>query len=162
MTLKNEPAPKKRAQGRPTLRNETVVQKIIAGLEKGIPLTVICREDGMPAPRTVKGWQKDDAQLGERFLIARDEGEEVLAWECKAIADTPQLGTTRTKKGRKVEVREGDMIEHRKLQIDTRLKLLAKFNPRRWGDKQQIEHSGSIGLAGRLAAARQRRTGGAE
>jgi len=51
------------------------------------------------------------------------------------------------------------MIEHRKLRIDTRLKLLAKWNPKKYGDKQAIEHSGEInvGLADRISAARKRK-----
>jgi hypothetical protein len=50
------------------------------------------------------------------------------------------------------------MVEHRKLRIDTRLKLLAKWNPKKYGDKQAIEHSGEVtfGLAERINAARKR------
>jgi hypothetical protein len=32
------------------------------------------------------------------------------------------------------------MLGHRKLQIETRLKMLAKFNPKRYGDK--VVHAG--------------------
>ena len=35
------------------------------------------------------------------------------------------------------------MIEHRKLRIDTRLKLLAKWNPKKYGDK--LAHTGPEG-----------------
>jgi hypothetical protein len=41
-------------------------------------------------------------------------------------------------------VRE-DMLGHRKLQIETRLKLLAKWSPKRYGDKLGI--GGADGLA---------------
>ena len=43
------------------------------------------------------------------------------------------------------EVKQADMIEHRKLRIETRLKLLAKWNPRKYGDKVQQELSGPNG-----------------
>ena len=33
---------------------------------------------------------------------------------------------------------EEDMLGHRKLQIETRLKLLAKWNPQKYGDKVQV------------------------
>jgi hypothetical protein len=32
-------------------------------------------------------------------------------------------------------VTEEDLTQHRRLQIETRLKLLAKWNPRKYGDK---------------------------
>jgi hypothetical protein len=35
------------------------------------------------------------------------------------------------------------MIEHRKLRIETRLKLLAKWNPKKYGDK--LAHTGASG-----------------
>jgi hypothetical protein len=31
-----------------------------------------------------------------------------------------------------------DMLGHRKLQIETRLKLLAKWNPKKYGDRVQL------------------------
>ena len=39
-----------------------------------------------------------------------------------------------------VTIKKVDMLGHRKLQIETRLKLLAKFNPKKYGDK--VVHSG--------------------
>mgnify|MGYP001290710800 FL=1 len=43
------------------------------------------------------------------------------------------------------------MIEHRRLQIESRKWLLARLMPKKYGDKQQVEHSGSIGLEGLIA-----------
>jgi Bacteriophage Sf6, terminase small subunit-like len=40
---------------------------------------------------------------------------------------------------------EADMIEHRKLQIDSRKWLIGKMAPKKNGDKQQIEHAGPDG-----------------
>ena len=38
------------------------------------------------------------------------------------------------------------MLGHRKLQIETRLKLLAKWDPKRYGDKVDLNHGGEVGL----------------
>jgi hypothetical protein len=38
-----------------------------------------------------------------------------------------------------VTVTEEDMLGHRKLQIETRLKLLAKFNPKKYGEYRAAE-----------------------
>ena len=77
---------------------------------------------------------------------AREAGEEWLAAQCLAIADTPVEGVeVTTKANGDVEEKRGDMLGHRKLQIDTRLKLLAKWNPKKWGDKIESTHLGPNG-----------------
>jgi len=55
-----------------------------------------------------------------------------------------------------VTVKKVEMLGHRKLQIETRLKLLAKWDPKRYGDLQKVEHSGSVDVAATLLAARKR------
>ena len=78
----------------------------------------------------------------EELIKLRLAAADRIAEEALAIADTPHEGVTITvdADGRK-EVRE-DMLGHRKLQVDTRLRLLAKWNSGRYGDK--LEHSGEI------------------
>ena len=78
------------------------------------------------------------------FARARDLGEAQISQECLEIADTTQVGEIiTTKPDGSQEVKTADMIEHRKLRIDTRLKLLAKWNPRKYGDK--LAHTGPDG-----------------
>ncbi len=92
----------------------------------------------MPAWRTVYDWRREDEDFATRFAGARELGEEAIAQECLAIADTPLIGeeTEESENGKKVK--RGDMLGHRKLQIETRLKLLAKWNPKKWGEKVAI------------------------
>lgn len=114
------------------------------------PMTVICRDLGVPV-RTVNQWRQEDADIALQFDEARDMGYDAIAAECVVIADTPQLGVIEKfepgKDGEFVitERRNEDMLGHRKLQIETRLKLLAKWDPRRYGDKQHLEHTGLNG-----------------
>lgn len=143
--------------GKPSTYGEAIATEIVERLSGGEPLAHICRDVHMPAVRTVSDWRKAHPEFDERFGHARDNGYDVIAADCLHIADTPMVGTTETSKEWGTEVKKGDMLDHRKLQVDTRLKLLAKWDPRRYGDKQQVEHSGELtvnGLAGRM---RQRR-----
>jgi len=48
------------------------------------------------------------------------------------------IGTVTTDDGEKKTVREEDMLGHRKLQIETRLKLLAKWNPKKYGERLAV------------------------
>ncbi len=139
------------AGGRPSKFSQELVDHICSRLEAGTPLTQVCRDlqaEGTDlAPRTVRDWEAQRPEVSAAIARARVLGEEALAEECLAIADTPLEGeeVKLDKDGNTVEVKRGDMLGHRKLQIETRLKLLAKFNPKRWGDKVQQEITGANG-----------------
>lgn len=132
--------------GRPSSFSEEVADAICERVAEGEPLRQICREEGMPAWRTVYGWLDANPDFSARFARARDMGHDAIAEETLAIADTPLEGVRKETSDTGVkEVRE-DMLGHRRLQIETRLKLLAKWNPKKYGDRQQVEHSGSVSL----------------
>jgi hypothetical protein len=105
-------------------------------LSKGEPLAQICRDEGMPHDDTVRNWMAADEKFSQVIARARERGYDVLAADCLLIADTPQIGEeTTTKPNGDIETKTGDMLGHRKLRIETRLKLLAKWDPKRYGDK---------------------------
>lgn len=139
--MAKKPAAEKKEPGKPgrvsTFSQETA-DAICERIANGEPLRQICRDEGMPAWRTVYNWQDEHADFKARIAHARELGEEAIAQECMMIADTPQIGQKTVSKATGMETTEADMIEHRRLQIDTRLKLLAKWNPRKWGDKMAI------------------------
>ena len=123
-----------------------VADTICARISSGETLRAICRDDGFPSHTTVYTWLDEQPEFALRFGRARAQGEDLIAQECLAIADTPVEGVeTTVKPDGSVEEKRGDMLGHRKLQIETRLKLLAKWNPKKWGDKVQNEHSGPDG-----------------
>lgn len=129
----------------PTTYTQAIANDICARLSEGEPLRHICKTEGYPAVRTVSDWRKAHADFDEAFKIARDFGADSIAEEALMIADTPMLGEIvrdSDKEGRTV-TRE-DMLGHRKLQVETRLKLLAKWFPTRYGDKIDLNHGGSI------------------
>jgi len=122
--------------GRPSKYSSAIAQEICEGLAEGTPLREICRRDHMPEWRTVYDWMRRDEALSTSIAHARDIGYDKMAEECLQIADTPVEGRkiVETEDGKVMYTRE-DMLGHRKLQIETRLKLLAKFNPKKYGDR---------------------------
>ena len=61
---------------------------------------------------------------------------ESLIDEIVEIADTPEFGIKKvTKADGSVEQTEADMIEHRRLRIDTRKWAAAKMAPKKYGEK---------------------------
>ena len=138
--------------GRPSSYTAEIAGAICERVANGETLRAICREDDFPGHSTVYRWLDENQEFAGLFGRARAQGEDVIAQECLAIADTPVEGVeTTVKPDGSVEEKRGDMLGHRKLQIETRLKLLAKWNPKKWGDKQHIEHSGKLGLESLIA-----------
>lgn len=139
--------------GRHSTFTQEIADEICERLGKGEPLAWICEDEHMPAVRTVNAWASDcppieiPATFAADFAHARTRGFDAIAAEALKIADTPLEGVeTTVKADGSEETKRGDMLGHRKLQIETRLKLLAKWDPKRYGDKVQTEHSGSMGV----------------
>jgi len=128
--------------------DQAIADAICDRLAEGEPLREICRSEGMPAWRTVYDWKDANPAFSARFAHAREVGYDVIAEEALSIADTTQEGTeTTVRPDGSEEVKRGDMLGHRKLRIETRLKLLAKWHPQKYGDKVLTELTGKNGGA---------------
>lgn len=142
-----EPPKTPKKTGRPSKYTPEIAQQICEQLADGVPLREICRQDGFPEWRTVYDWMyRDDAALAAGSGVglsaaiarARDLGYEAIAEECLLIADNPKWGQKQVMTDQGTSTTVEDMLGHRKLQIETRLKLLAKWNPKRFGDRVQL------------------------
>ena len=117
--------------GRPSTFHQSTVDAICERLAQGEPLAQICRSDLMPAHRTVYDWMEAHPGVSTSIARARDLGEDVIA---AGLRDVARGGSGSS----------GD-VQRDKLIVDTDLKLLAKWNPKKWGDKVQNEVSGAGG-----------------
>lgn len=115
---------------------QNIADQIVSWISEGKTLREFCRQEGIPVYSTIYDWMDKDEEFATRIARARLIGEEVIHQECLAIADQTQMGVIVTDKADgSTETKTADMLEHRKLRIDTRLKLLAKWNPKKYGDK---------------------------
>lgn len=116
----------------------------------------------MPAWRTVYAWIAGDADVGARIAQARAAGYDAIAEQCLDIADdasgdmVPVAGLADVLGDAAPKAFNAEHVQRSKLRIETRLKLLAKWDPKRYGERQAIEHSVSEDTAAILAAARRR------
>lgn len=131
------------SRGRPDVYDPEQAAAILDLLAEGFLLAEICRWPGFPKASTVRGWALDDREgFSAPYARARRLGWEIMAEEIRVIADTPVVGeivTNSAKDG--LSVKSADMIEHRRLQVDTRKWLLGKVLPKLYGDKLQVETS---------------------
>jgi hypothetical protein len=134
-------------RGRPKIGeekySEDLIVEICKRLSEGETLRKISTDNDI-SWRTVYDWMESKPGLRERIAIARDLGYDAIFEDTLRIADTPLIGEANTVKhtvkGVETEVTKQDMLGHRKLQIWTRLQLLAKWNPKKYGDK--VIHAG--------------------
>jgi hypothetical protein len=97
------------------------IGKVIVGLRKGTPLTVICSEDGMPTDTCIRLWSEKDDDLAYAIAHAREVGHDQIAMDGMKIVD--------------------DLSEDassRKVRAWYRLQLLAKWDPKRYGDMMKL------------------------
>lgn len=93
---------------------------IAARLKTGEPLTEILSGDGMPSEDAIEDWRDKNAEIERIITRARSTGFDAIALDALRIADES----------------EGDPEEvaSAKLRVETRLKLLAKWDRVRYGD----------------------------
>lgn len=157
--------------------DQTIAEEIIGRIANGEPLRATLRSDErFPSHTWFYKWLEADAELKAMFRAARDAGFDVIAEDCLRIADTPLEGVTEkyervmidnpdepggeaVEEFKLTERKVEDMLGHRKLQIETRLKLLAKWDPRRYGDKIDLNHGGSLATSLTVRFRRSKKSG---
>jgi hypothetical protein len=87
---------------------------------------------------------KENDLLREMYARAKAAQVMIFAEEISEIADNTQEGVIVTEKPNgTIETKRADMLEHRKLRIESRKWLAAKLLPKVYGDKQL--HTGADG-----------------
>lgn len=125
----------KRPPGRPSKFTQEVADEICARLSKGEPLAQICRDEHMPSVSAVSVWKAEREEFSASIARAREEGFDQIATDCLTIADDMQADTLATENGERPNT---EWIARSKLRIETRLKLLAKWDPKRYGERLAI------------------------
>jgi hypothetical protein len=128
------------ARGRPSLFTQKLADEICERLGNGEPLAQICRDEKMPGLTTVYMWQNKNEEFSESIARAREAGYDHIATDGLMIVD--QLD---------------EDPQSRRIRADYRLKLLAKWDAKRYGDKLDLTSGGEkIGLSAEIEASRRR------
>lgn len=113
--------------GRPSDYSAELAKEICDNLAEGTPLAEICREDGMPHPSTVRRWARTNEALSLAIADAREDGEDRITANIRRTAKGDAGFSTND-------------VQRDKLIIETDLKLLAKWNPKKYGDKTVLSN----------------------
>jgi hypothetical protein len=120
--------------GRPSKYTPELAAEICERLSNGEPLRKICRDDHMPFWTRIYDWMGKDEQLSIAIAHAREAGQD-------AIAEEIYLETVAQPE--RILFQNGDRIDPGyvalvKARAEIKLKLLAKWNPKRYGDRVQV------------------------
>lgn len=124
--------------------NQETADRICERLAAGESLNAICKDEGFPAESTVRSWALQDIDgFAAKYTRAREIQAHFLAEQIITISDTPMPGVEMIVKAYgATEEKHGDMLGHRKLQVDARKWYLSKVLPKVYGDK--LELSGEL------------------
>lgn len=116
---------------------------IAARLKTGEPLTEILSGDGMPSEDAVEDWRDKNPEIERIITRARSAGFDAIALDALRIADES----------------EGDPEEvaSAKLRVETRLKLLAKWDRVRYGDHPNASASATVNVRVTLSPEERRK-----
>lgn len=112
----------------------SVRDDLLNEIANGRTMAEFCRRPGMPDRTTISSWIKGDEEFRRRYYEARTIGFDAIAERTRGTA-------------RGLTDEEGDSTgdwQRDKLIIETDLKLLAKWSPKTYGERVEVEHSGSI------------------
>jgi len=107
-----------------------LVDQICARLELGETLSDICSDPPWPKVSTVQHWIQNSFDVRDRFARAREAGEDAIAARTRAIA----RGVDRVQ-----DFKPGSSEQRDKLVVDTDLRLLAFWNPKKYSERKQMD-----------------------
>ena len=125
----------------PEAKNKTgkytpeLAQEIFHRISMGESLLNICKDERMPTRQAVYDWVHSDESLALQFARAREEGCDAMAEESLAITDSQPLAVFDDAGNKRYDP---GSIAWNKNRAEHRLKLLACWNPKKYGTKVQL------------------------
>ena len=114
----------------PAKKKPELIEEVLSRLAQGETLAALGRELNFH-PNNWRVWCGEDEELALAYERARDVGADALAEQALALIDEQPA---------RVEGRvDPGHVAWRRAQVDTRLKLLACWAPKKYGNKQQVD-----------------------
>lgn len=140
------------AGGRPTLYSQELADEICAQLAEGKSLRSVCKAESMPSTTTVFGWMRRHPEFLNQYARAKDESADALVDEMLDIADEATNDWMEVHDPENPGYRfNGEHVNRSRLRVDTRKWVASKLKPKKYGEKLDIAHSGTIETTSREA-----------
>lgn len=140
---------------RPSTFTDELFADILDRIADGESLRGICRDDGMPAARTVLRWIQASPDLQRAYTLATEMRVDTIFDELLDIADDAR-NDWMEKVGRDGEgqgyVLNAENIRRSALRIEARKWVLARMASKKYGDRVDVNHGAQDSLGDFLAA----------
>ena len=126
--------------------DEALALKVCERIARGESLEGICEDKSLPSETTIRRWMAVQPTFREAYTRARVQQMEKWADDVIKIADDASGDyMDRVGKDGVVErVVDPETVQRSKLRIDTRLRLMSKLAPGRYGDKIDVNVSAAV------------------
>ena len=126
-------------------RKTDKINAICKKVSNGSALRNVLMASNMPSSSTFYKWIDADETKAKQYARACGERADVIFDEMFEIADNTIEGTViETDDHGRTKEKKGDMLGHRRLQIDTRKWALSKLNPKKYGDKLEVDQTVTV------------------
>mgnify|MGYP000865898009 CR=1 FL=1 len=127
--------------GRPTTYNQEIAIKICEKIAEGMSLRSVCRLEGMPHLSTVFAWIRDHKEFSDQYAkattIRTDAQHE----------DLMELGDEAISLAQSVDFKASNaVVSAVKLKADNLKWSMARMQPKKYGEKMDVAHSGEINV----------------
>lgn len=124
----------------PAKKKPELIEEVLSRIAQGETLAALGRELNFH-PQSWWRWVAEDEELALAYAQARDVGADVIADQALAIIDAePERIVQVDDEGNKTSTRiDSAAVAWAKNRAEMRLKLLAKWNPKKYGDKQTVD-----------------------
>jgi hypothetical protein len=131
--------------GRPSSYTQEIADEICAQLAEGRSLRTVCKAETMPSVPTVFSWMRRFPEFLNQYARAKEESADYLAEETLEIADDGSNDWITSNDPDNAGYRaNGEHIARSRLRVDTRKWIASKLKPKKYGEKLDVAHSGSI------------------
>lgn len=126
-------------------QTDDIFLKICNRIEGGEALRTILKEKDMPSSQTFYKWIDSDEQKTKQYARACEMRADIIFDEMIDIADNQESDII-TVEGK--EITNHNVINRARLRIDTRKWILSKMNPKKYGEKIEIESNNTQVIKG--------------
>lgn len=126
---------------RATDYNEATTKAICIRLAEGESLITICRDEDMPARSTVFLWLAEHEEFSDQYARAREVQADSMLDLMSEISNDGAKDWVMTKRG---PVVDSECVGRSRLRVDTLKWQMSKLNPKKYSEKLDLNHSGSV------------------
>ena len=123
--------------GRPSNFNPETILHICTQIAEGKPLTIVCKQGGMPSLSTVFKWLSENKDFSDMYARAHDLQADVMAAEIAELADEKPRTYVDNNGAIKIDPA---WVNNQRNRIDARKWTASKLKPRKYGDSIKLDH----------------------